>query len=144
MARSSQSTYDRHLTVFSPEGKLFQVEYALKAVNGCNLTTIALKGKDCVCVVAQKKVPAQHLQQDQLLDMSSVTSLYNVSDDMGACVVGMPADCRGMVVRARQISADFAHKCGYSIPVHHLCQKIADINQVYTQHAYMRLHACSE
>lgn len=141
MSRTSQSTYDRHLTVFSPDGKLYQVEYAFRAVKSCNLTTIALKGKDCVCVVAQKKMPT--LQQDQLLDMSSVTSLYNVSDGIGACVVGMPADCRAMVFRARQIAADFGHKCGYSIPVHYLCQKIADVNQVYTQHAYMRLHACT-
>eukprot|EP00918_Siedleckia_nematoides_P084673 GHVU01186064.1.p1 GENE.GHVU01186064.1~~GHVU01186064.1.p1 ORF type:complete len:165 (-),score=20.99 GHVU01186064.1:111-605(-) len=55
----------------------------------------------------------------------------------------MPADSRAMVYRARSMAYSFEYKRGYNIPVHHLCDKIADLNQVYTQHAYMRLHACT-
>eukprot|EP01068_Selenidium_serpulae_P001516 Selendium_serpulae@DN1661_c0_g1_i1.p1 len=143
MTRTSQSQYDRHLTVFSPEGKLYQVEYAIQAVKNCNLTAIAVKSEEAVAFAVQKKMPSQSLQQDQLLDLSSVTSLYNISDEIGCCVVGMPPDCRATVFKARQMAADFAHKNGYGIPVHHLCQKVADFNQVHTQHAYMRLHACT-
>lgn len=143
MSRSSQSVYDRHITIFSPDGNLYQVEYAIKAVKSCNLTAMAVKGKNCVCVVSQKKVATQQLQQDKLLDPSCVTSLYNITDQLGGVMIGMAADCRSMVYRARQEAAEFAYKNGYMMPVHCLAQRIADINQVFTQHAYMRLHACS-
>lgn len=47
-----------------------------------------------------------------------------------------------MVYKAREEASNYFYKNGCDIPVHQLCQRIADMNQVYTQHAYMRLHAC--
>eukprot|EP00386_Alphamonas_edax_P008967 GDKI01029465.1.p2 GENE.GDKI01029465.1~~GDKI01029465.1.p2 ORF type:complete len:259 (-),score=87.88 GDKI01029465.1:629-1369(-) len=135
MSRQSQSMYDRHISIFSPEGRLYQVEYVFKAVKGSGLTALAVKGADSVVVVSQRKVP------DKLLDPSSVTSLYPITDEIGCVMIGMPADCRALVVRARQIATEFAHEKGYNIPVHYLAHKVANVCQVYTQHAYMRLHA---
>jgi 20S proteasome subunit alpha 1 len=130
MAR--QSGYDRHITVFSPEGKLHQVEYAFKAVKGANVTTVALRGDDSVVCVTQKKIP------DKLMDKDFTTHLYNITPTIGSVMTGMSADARALVFRAREIAAKFKDENSYEIPVQFLSMKVANIAQVYTQHAYMR------
>ena len=142
MSRASLSVYDRHITIFSPEGKLYQVEYAFRAVKNCNLTAIAIKGAESACIVVQKKIPLQQAQQDTLLDLSSVTSLYNITDEIGCVMIGIPGDSRSIIFRAREAATRFKYQMEYNIPPHYLCQKIANLHQMYTQHAYARLHAC--
>lgn len=111
-------------------------------MNSSNITVVALKGKDCAVVVGQKKVSSQALRQDKLLDASSLSSLYHVTPAIGGAFVGLPADCRAMVFRAREKANEFEHENDMPIPLSHLAYKVANINQVFTQHAYMRLHAC--
>ncbi|KAL0885170.1 hypothetical protein Bca101_009152 [Brassica carinata] len=124
--------YDRHITIFSPEGRLFQVEYAFKAVKAAGITSIGVRGKDSVCVVTQKKVP------DKLLDQSSVSHLFPVTKYLGLLATGMTADSRSLVTQARNEAAEFRFQYGYEMPADILARWIADKSQVYTQHAYMR------
>lgn len=126
------SGYDRHITIFSPEGRLFQVEYAFKAVRNAGVTSIAVRGKDSVVFVTQKKV------SDKLLDPSSVTRLFKITKHVGLLATGLIADARSIVQNARQQAAEFRFKFGYEIPVDYLAKVLADKAQVYTQHAYMR------
>lgn len=131
MSRGS-SGYDRHITIFSPEGRLYQVEYAFKAVKGAGITSIAVRGKDSVCFVTQRKAA------DKLIDPTSVTHMYKVTKHMGMLVTGQLADARSLVQKARSEAADFRFKFGYEMPVDYLAKVLADQAQVYTQHAYMR------
>ncbi|CAL9009687.1 unnamed protein product [Prunus brigantina] len=145
MSRGSGGGYDRHITIFSPEGRLFQVEYAFKAVKAAGITSIGVRGKDSVCVVTQKKVP------DKLLDQTSVTHLFPITKFLGLLATGMTAhiwfillacnflaDARTLVQQARNEAAEFRFKYGYEMPVDVLARWIADKSQIYTQHAYMR------
>eukprot|EP00246_Nothoceros_aenigmaticus_P014652 TRINITY_DN5737_c0_g1_i1.p1 TRINITY_DN5737_c0_g1~~TRINITY_DN5737_c0_g1_i1.p1 ORF type:complete len:247 (-),score=46.61 TRINITY_DN5737_c0_g1_i1:414-1154(-) len=132
MSRGTGAGYDRHITVFSPEGRLFQVEYAFKAVKAAGITSIGVRGQDSVCVVTQKKVP------DKLLDQASVTHLFTVTKDIGLLATGMQADSCSLVQHARKEASEFRFNMGYEIPVNYLASRLADKSQVYTQHAYMR------
>eukprot|EP00884_Botryococcus_braunii_P001384 jgi/Botrbrau1/11246/Bobra.0038s0018.1 len=131
MSRGSTG-YDRHITIFSPEGRLYQVEYAFKAAKSAGITSIGVRGKDSVAVVTQKKVP------DKLIDPTSVTHLHKVTKHIGILVTGLEADSRSIVQKARAEAAEFRFKYGYDIPVSFLAKILADQAQVYTQHAYMR------
>jgi len=108
---SRDSNYDHHISIFSPNGRLYQVEYAFKAAGG-NLTGVSCRGKDSVCVVTQKKVP------ERLIDPSSVTSLYTITPKIGALLTGLTPDCKAAVTRIRYEASDFQYKYGYNVPVH--------------------------
>lgn len=130
MAR--EAGWDHTITVFSPEGRLYQIEYAFKAAKSTGLTSIAVRGDDCVVFVAQKRVA------DKLIDASSVTHLYKITEKIGCVATGLIPDTRSIILKARQIAAEFEFENGYAIPVHYLAKKLADENQLYTQHAYKR------
>jgi 20S proteasome subunit alpha 1 len=90
-------------------------EYAFKAVKAAGITTVAVRGSDSVCIVTQKKVAQGH-SQDKLLDASSVTHMYRITDTIGCVQTGHQADARAQIQRVRQEAAEFRYKYGYAMP----------------------------
>ncbi|KAG7860410.1 hypothetical protein KL939_001896 [Ogataea angusta] len=113
-------------------GRLYQVEYAFKAVNSSNITCLGVVGEDSSVVVSQKKIP------DKLLDPSTISYIFQVSDSIGMLATGAIADARSLAMRARAEAAEFKYKYGYEMPVDALAKRMANLAQLYTQKAYMR------
>lgn len=89
MSKSNQG-HEYFITVFSPEGRLYQVEYAFKAVKTCGLTAIGIRGRDSVVLLSEKKVPVLALlTQDRFIDPETVSSIHNVTPKLGALTLGL-------------------------------------------------------
>jgi len=129
---SASLIYDRHITIFADNGRLYQVEYAFKAITAANIMSVGIRGKDCAVVLSQKKVP------DKLMDPSSVSHIFRISPSVGCVITGSIADARAFSQRAQGEAAEFQYSYGYEMPADVLAKRLANISQVYTQRAYMR------
>ncbi|CAI2354633.1 unnamed protein product [Caenorhabditis sp. 36 PRJEB53466] len=132
MSSGSSAGFDRHITIFSPEGRVYQVEYAFKAINTMNLTAVAVKGKEAAVIAVQKRVP------ESLMVPENITSVFQISPTVGCCAIGILPDALYQVKRARGEAGSFKYKNGYDMPCELLAKRMADLNQYYTQNAEMR------
>ena len=81
--RKGGQGHEYFITVFSPEGRLYQVEYAFKAVKTCGLTGVAVRGKDSVVLLSEKKV------QDRFIEADTVTNIHNITPKVGVMTIGI-------------------------------------------------------
>eukprot|EP01041_Mallomonas_annulata_P011267 gene11267-23571_t len=132
-----EGNFDRQITIFSPQGHIYQIEYAMKAAGSGGNTAVAVRGEKSAVFITQKKVP------DRLIDPTCITSIYRITDSIGCLMLGLLPDIQAQVERLRYEASDFKFNNGYPMPVHVLAKRIADICQVYTQEASSRALACN-
>jgi proteasome alpha subunit len=126
-----QMAYDRGITVFSPDGRLFQVEYAREAVKK-GTTTIGLKYKDGVILVVDKRVSSK------LVEPESIEKIYDVDEYIGCATSGLVADARVLIDEARKHAQIHKVTYGENITVELLVKKVCDFKQNYTQYGGAR------
>lgn len=123
--------YDRASTVFSPDGRLFQVEYAREAVKR-GTTSLGVKSNEGIVLLVDKK------NTSKLIETESIEKIYQIDKHIGAATSGLVADARALIDRAR-VEAQI-NKLTYdeAISAEGLAKKICELKQLYTQNGGAR------
>ncbi|PYD07075.1 proteasome subunit alpha, partial [Pseudomonas savastanoi pv. glycinea] len=93
----TRSEYDRGVSTFSPEGRLFQVEYSLEAIK-LGSTAIGVLTSEGVILGVEKRVTSP------LLESSSIEKIVEIDTHIGCAMSGLTADARSMIDHARVAS----------------------------------------
>lgn len=110
--------YDLSATTYSPDGKVFQTEYAQKAIDNGS-TVLGLRCKDGVVLAVEKLIISK------LLVEGSNRRIYNVDRHAGVATSGLAPDGRMIVSRAADEASNYKRFYGEAIPGHVLCDRVA-------------------
>lgn len=127
----SNMAYDRAITVFSPDGRLFQVEYAREAVKR-GTTTVGVKFKDGVVLIVDKRISSR------LIEPVSIEKIFIIDNHIGCATSGLVADARSLIDRARLDAQINEITYNEKIQVQTLVKRICDFKQTYTQYGGVR------
>jgi len=123
--------YDLSPHQFSPDGRVFQVEYANKAVENSS-TAMAIRCKDGVVFGVEKLVTSK------LYEPGTGRRIFNIDTHIGMAVAGLISDARQIVGIARDEAAHYRSVYGQPIPVKHLADRIASYVHAYTLYSAYR------
>jgi 20S proteasome subunit alpha 3 len=124
--------YDGRTTTFSPQGRLFQVEYAMEAISHAG-AALGILAKDGIVLGAEKKIISKLLDNDKKTE-----KMYKIDNHIACAVAGITADANILIENARLFSQQYYYSYQEPIPVENLVQQICDIKQGYTQYGGMR------
>jgi len=129
--------YDSRTTTFSPEGRLFQVEYAMEAIQNAG-STIGVLASDGVILCGEKKTTSK------LLDMAKQhEKLFKIDDHMFCGVAGLASDANILINKLRLTAQQHKYTYGEPMPVEQLVTSICDLKQGYTQFGGLRPYGVS-
>ncbi len=126
----AQQGYDRAITVFSPDGRLYQVEYAIETVRRGTIA-VGIKCKDGIVIAVEEK-------PRKLQISNTAQKIFQIDDHVGVAAAGYIPDARSQVDNARFFSQ--SNKMIYDEPVEveTIAKHLADQCQQYTQYAGVR------
>ena len=123
--------YDKSLSIFSPEGTLSQVEYALEAVKHGGLS-IGVTGTKCIVLAAERKaVP-------KLQDQRTIRKINKIDKHISMAFAGIVADSRSLSDYARLESQSFRYSLDTPPTVDYIAKQVAFRKQDYTQRSGVR------
>jgi proteasome alpha subunit len=136
MQQNEQMAYDRGSTIFSPDGRLYQVEYAREAVKRGSVS-IGVKTAEGVVLVAEKRVSSD------LLVSETIEKIYTVDDHLAVAASGHVADARQLVEFARRESQRNQYMYEEPLETDTLAKALGDHIQQYTQYGGTRPFGCA-
>lgn len=126
------SRYDRRTTTFSPEGRLYQVEYAMEAISQAG-SAVGILANDGVVLAAEKRITSK------LLDIrKSTEKLYKIDQHCAVAVAGITSDAHILLNYLRLEAQRYTYAYKEPIPVEQLLMRICDLKQGYTQFGGLR------
>ena len=126
MQGQQQQAYDRGITIFSPDGRLYQVEYAREAVKR-GTPSIGVRTSEGVVLAVDKR------SRSDLMEPESIEKLHKVDDHVGIASAGHVADARQLIDFARRDAQVNRLRYEEPIGVEALTKDITDNIQQYTQ-----------
>lgn len=130
---SSGSGYDLSASTFSPDGRIFQVEYATKAVENAG-TVIGIKCSDGVVLACAK--PIHHKMV--VATTGSYKRVHTCDAHVGVASTGFLPDSRVLVQRATEEAADWSDQYGGKVPPHVLADRLGSYVHYFTLHGALR------
>jgi len=124
--QAQQQAYDRGITIFSPDGRLYQVEYAREAVKR-GTASVGVRTDDGVVLAVDKRI------RSPLMERTSVEKIHKVDDHIGIASAGHVADARQLIDFARRQAQVNQLRYGEPIGVETLTKNVTDHIQQYTQ-----------
>ncbi|WP_455276822.1 archaeal proteasome endopeptidase complex subunit alpha [[Eubacterium] cellulosolvens] len=128
---TAPGAYDRAITVFSPDGRLFQVEYASETVKR-GATVLGISSPEGVVLAAEERISSK------LQDPSFMWKIFQIDEHIGVAVAGLSCDAHVLVDQARIYSQSNRMMYDEAIDVEILTRRIGEIEQMYTQHGGVR------
>lgn len=119
------------LTTFNSEGKLKQIENALKAVQNGE-TCLGLRYKTGVVLIAEKNL------KSPLVDHSSVRKLQPIATHVGAAYSGLSGDFRILAQKARKQAVTSELIFEENVSMFSLSRELAKLMQEFTQSGGVR------
>ncbi|KAK9728501.1 proteasome component pup2 [Basidiobolus ranarum] len=116
----TRSEYDRGVNTFSPEGRLFQVEYAIEAIK-LGSTAVGIQTSEGVVLAAEKRI------NSTLLEPSSIEKILEIDSHLGCAMSGLTADARTMIDHARTEAQNHHFTYNESIKVESVTQAVCDL-----------------
>eukprot|EP00163_Fabomonas_tropica_P028891 TRINITY_DN599_c0_g1_i1.p1 TRINITY_DN599_c0_g1~~TRINITY_DN599_c0_g1_i1.p1 ORF type:complete len:250 (+),score=67.65 TRINITY_DN599_c0_g1_i1:222-971(+) len=124
--------YDSRTTIFSPEGRLYQVEYAMEAIGHAG-AAVGVLAKDGIVLAAEKKITSKLLESGKKPE-----KMYKIDDHIACSVAGMTADANILVNHCRLTAQRYLYEYGEPMPVEQLLRVVCDMKQGYTQYGGLR------
>ena len=121
-----QQAYDRGITIFSPDGRLYQVEYAREAVERGS-ASVGVRTADGVILAADRQ------PRSSLIERDSIEKIHSVDTHVGVASAGHVADARQLVDFARRQAQIEQLRYGEQVGVETLTKHVTDHIQQYTQ-----------
>ncbi|SCM24038.1 proteasome subunit alpha type-4, putative [Plasmodium berghei] len=129
--------YDSRTTTFSPEGRLYQVEYALEAINNASIT-IGIITNGGVILGADKVFISKLINK-----ANNFEKIYKIDDHIFCGVAGLNADANILINQSRLYAQRYLYNYNDVEPVAQLVVQICDIKQSYTQYGGLRPYGVS-
>ena len=117
---SNRSEYDHGVNTFNPEGRLYQVEYAIEAIK-LGTTVIGIQTAEGVVLAVEKRAISP------LIIANSIEKIMVIDTHLGAAMSGITGDARTLIDHTRVEAQNYRFNYNEPLPVESCAQSVCDL-----------------